>query len=72
MLVERFLIDILQMGWAEVHQEAHRLEHAISPAIERQMCALLGNPRTCPHGNPIPGMPPWKQGPWLRRMRESA
>jgi DtxR family Mn-dependent transcriptional regulator len=57
MLVERFLIDILQMGWAEVHQEAHRLEHAISPAIERQMCALLGNPRTCPHGNPIPGMP---------------
>jgi DtxR family Mn-dependent transcriptional regulator len=55
MLAERLLTDILKLDWADVHEEAHRMEHAISPLVERQILALLGNPTTCPHGNPIPG-----------------
>jgi DtxR family Mn-dependent transcriptional regulator len=55
MLAERLLTDILKLDWAEVHEEAHRIEHAISPLIERQILKLLDNPSTCPHGNPIPG-----------------
>ena len=55
MLAERLLTDILKLDWAEVHDEAHHMEHAISPLIERQILRLLGNPTTCPHGNLIPG-----------------
>ena len=63
MLAERLLVDILKMEWAEVHEEAHRVEHAISPVIERQILALLENPDTCPHGNPIPGLYDFGQEP---------
>ncbi|MPZ49209.1 MAG: hypothetical protein GEU75_07900 [Dehalococcoidia bacterium] len=56
MLAERLLTDILKLDWADVHDEAHRIEHAISPLIERQIRKLLNDPTTCPHGNPIPGM----------------
>jgi DtxR family Mn-dependent transcriptional regulator len=56
MLAERLLTDILKLDWADVHDEAHRVEHAISPVIEKQILALLDNPQTCPHGNPIPGL----------------
>jgi len=56
MLAERLLTDILKLDWADVHDEAHRVEHAISPLIERQILAILDNPATCPHGNPIPGL----------------
>jgi DtxR family Mn-dependent transcriptional regulator len=56
MLAERLLTDILKLDWADVHDEAHRVEHAISPLIEKQILALLDNPQTCPHGNPIPGL----------------
>ena len=56
MLAERLLTDILKLDWADVHDEAHHVEHAISPIIERQILALLDNPETCPHGNPIPGL----------------
>ena len=56
MLAERLLTDILKLDWADVHDEAHKMEHAISPLIERQILALLDNPETCPHGNPIPGL----------------
>jgi DtxR family Mn-dependent transcriptional regulator len=55
MLAERLLTDILKLDWADVHDEAHRIEHAISPLIERQIRKLLDDPTTCPHGNPIPG-----------------
>jgi DtxR family Mn-dependent transcriptional regulator len=51
---ERFLVDVLGMDWKDVHDEACRLEHAISPEVESRMEALLGNPDTCPHGHPIP------------------
>jgi DtxR family Mn-dependent transcriptional regulator len=54
-LSERFLTDILGLGWAEGHAEAHRFEHGMTPLIEERITKLLGNPRTCPHGSPIPG-----------------
>ncbi len=54
-LSERFLNDVLGLGWAEAHDEAHHFEHGMTPAIEARIFALLGNPTTCPHGSPIPG-----------------
>src|SRR5215467_8105125 len=54
-LTERFLVDMLGMQWHQVHEEACRLEHFISGAVEDRVIASLHNPTTCPHGNPIPG-----------------
>ena len=54
-LAERFLTDVLQLGWADAHHEAGRWEHVISPVVEQAMMQLLDDPTTCPHGNPIPG-----------------
>ncbi len=54
-LSERFLTDILGLGWAEAHEEAHRFEHAISPRVDERIFAILNHPTTCPHGSPIPG-----------------
>jgi DtxR family Mn-dependent transcriptional regulator len=54
-LAEVFLTDILKLSWAEAHHEAGRWEHVISDAVEAAMNKLLGDPTTCPHGNPIPG-----------------
>ena len=54
-LAERLLTDVLGVPWAEVHEEACRLEHAISPRLEKYLVERLGDPGTCPHGNPIPG-----------------
>ena len=54
-LTERFLVDMLGMQWHQVHEEACRLEHFISGAVEARVIARLHNPTTCPHGNPIPG-----------------
>jgi DtxR family transcriptional regulator, iron-dependent repressor len=54
-LTERFLTDLLGLDWVKAHQEAHRLEHAISQEVEERLAKLLKNPLTCPHGNPIPG-----------------
>src|SRR6267143_457769 len=55
-LLERWLTDTLGLNWTDAHEEAHRLEHAISPRVEDRLAELLGMPSTCPHGNPIPGM----------------
>ena len=52
-LIERFLTDVLQIPWDEVHEEAERLEHAMSPVLEQRMLAAVGNAKTCPHGHPI-------------------
>ncbi len=52
-LVERFLTDVLGIPWDEVHEEAERLEHAMSPVLEERMLAAIGDARTCPHGHPI-------------------
>ncbi|MBA3288576.1 MAG: metal-dependent transcriptional regulator [Acidimicrobiia bacterium] len=54
-LAERFLTDVLQLSWAEAHHEAGKWEHVMSQSVETAMDRLLGNPTTCPHGNPIPG-----------------
>src|SRR5919199_4416548 len=52
-LIERFLTDVLGIPWHEVHEEAERLEHAMSPVLEERMLAAIGNAKTCPHGHPI-------------------
>ncbi len=54
-LAELLLVDVLKVPWSQVHEEACRLEHAISDNLETHLVALLGDPGTCPHGNPIPG-----------------
>ncbi|NQY55593.1 MAG: metal-dependent transcriptional regulator [Ilumatobacteraceae bacterium] len=54
-LAERFLTDFLNLPWAEAHHEAGRWEHVMSDSVESAMNELLGEPTTCPHGNPIPG-----------------
>src|SRR5437016_11904200 len=58
LLTERFLVDMLGMQWHQVHEEACRLEHFISGAVEARVITTLNNPTTCPHGNPIPGSVP--------------
>ena len=54
-LAERLLIDVIGLEWEKVHREADRWEHAISADVEEKLVELLGDPMTCPHGNPIPG-----------------
>ena len=54
-LAERFLTDVLGLSWADAHLEAGRWEHVISPKVESALQRVLGEPTTCPHGNPIPG-----------------
>ena len=54
-IAERFLTDLLQLGWAEAHHEAGKWEHVISPTVEAALMQVLDQPTTCPHGNPIPG-----------------
>ncbi|NTW03603.1 MAG: metal-dependent transcriptional regulator, partial [Oscillochloris sp.] len=54
-ILERFLVDVLGVSWHQIHEEAVRLEHALSPTIEARITALVGDTATCPHGNPIPG-----------------
>lgn len=53
-LAERLLTDYLNLSWDEVHDEACKLEHVISPQVEDRLAESLGNPSTCPHGYPIP------------------
>jgi DtxR family Mn-dependent transcriptional regulator len=54
-LAERLLTDIIGLPWHRSHLEACRWEHVISDEVEARLVELLGNPTTCPHGNPIPG-----------------
>jgi DtxR family Mn-dependent transcriptional regulator len=56
-LAERLLTDVIGLAWDKAHEEAGRWEHVISDEVEGLLVTLLGNPRTCPHGNPIPGAP---------------
>lgn len=53
-LAERLLTDILHLDWSEVHDQACKLEHALSPEILKPLEKALGHPKKCPHGNPIP------------------
>jgi DtxR family transcriptional regulator, Mn-dependent transcriptional regulator len=54
-LAERFLTEVLGLPWVKVHEEAEVWEHAISDQVEKAMWDKLVDPKTCPHGNPIPG-----------------
>jgi DtxR family transcriptional regulator, Mn-dependent transcriptional regulator len=69
-LVERFLTDVLGVPWNEVHQEAERLEHAMSPTLEERMRAAIGDATTCPHGHPFVG--PREPGVPLADVEEGA
>ena len=54
-IMERWLTDGLGLDWVTADEEAARLEHAVSQVVEDKVYEALGRPRTCPHGNPIPG-----------------
>jgi DtxR family Mn-dependent transcriptional regulator len=71
-LAERLLVDIIGLEWEKVHKEADRWEHAISADVEEKLVALLGDPATCPHGNPIPGSHHKIEGPASTLLTQSA
>ncbi|HTZ57782.1 MAG TPA: metal-dependent transcriptional regulator [Acidobacteriaceae bacterium] len=52
-LIERMLAEMFGMEWYEVHDEAERLEHAVSSAFEAKLLEKLGSKGTCPHGNSV-------------------
>jgi DtxR family Mn-dependent transcriptional regulator len=54
-LIEQFLVQVLGMNWSEVHEEAERLEHAVSERLIDLIDDMLGRPAVDPHGDPIPG-----------------
>ena len=62
-MIERFLTDVVGVPWDEVHEEAERLEHAMTPRFEAYVRSAVGDALTCPHGHPInvgervPGVP---------------
>ncbi|MEI7846026.1 MAG: metal-dependent transcriptional regulator [Chloroflexota bacterium] len=55
MLTEWLLVKILKVPLPLIHDEAHGIEHAISPQLEERMRIILNDPQVCPHGNPFPG-----------------
>src|SRR5438477_6700285 len=55
-LLERWLTDTLGLNWTDAHEEAHRLEQALSPRVEDRLAALLGMASTFVHGSQNPGM----------------
>lgn len=55
-LVELFLVQVMGMSWAEVHQEAEQLEHVVSERLIERIDEMLGRPTDDPHGDPIPDM----------------
>jgi DtxR family Mn-dependent transcriptional regulator len=71
-LAERLLVDIIGLEWEKVHREADRWEHAISADVEEKLVALLGDPATCPHGNPIPGSHHSVGGPVATPLTQSS
>lgn len=54
-LVERFLVDVMGLGWHEVHDAADELGAVVSDGLVQRMAEMTGHPRRCPHGEPIPG-----------------
>ena len=72
-LIERMLSEMFGMPWYEVHDEAERLEHAVSPAFEARLLEKLGQQGTCPHGNSVlPESPAKRARRGLRTLAESA
>jgi DtxR family transcriptional regulator, Mn-dependent transcriptional regulator len=56
-LVEAYLVKVMGIPWDDVHEEAHAMEHSISPRLEAKMLEMIGPVRTCPHGHPIGDYP---------------
>ena len=72
-LIERMLSEMFGMPWYEVHDEAERLEHAVSPAFEARLLEKLGLLGMCPHGNAVlPENPTKRAKRGLRTLAESA
>ena len=70
-LIERMLSEMFGMPWYEVHDEAERLEHAVSPAFEARLLEKLGQQGTCPHGNAVlPESPAKRAKRGLRPLAE--
>jgi len=69
-LAERLLVDVIGLEWHKAHAEAGRWEHVISDDVEERLVELLGNPATCPHGNPIPGAA-WQRTEGERRLSDA-
>ena len=55
--VEAYLVKVMGIPWDDVHEEAHAMEHSISPRLETKMLEMIGEVRTCPHGHPIGDYP---------------
>jgi DtxR family Mn-dependent transcriptional regulator len=68
-LAERMLVDLLGYEWWKTHEEAERIEHAMSTEMEERLVRVLGDPQTCPHGNPMPGTKPTPTRPLDRLAR---
>jgi DtxR family transcriptional regulator, Mn-dependent transcriptional regulator len=72
-LIERMLSEMFGMAWYEVHDEAERLEHAVSPAFEARLLEKLGDKGLCPHGNAVlPESPAKRARRGLRTLAESS
>ena len=72
-LIERMLSEMFGMPWYEVHDEAERLEHAVSPAFEALLMKKLGEKGTCPHGNAVlPESPEKRQRRGVRPLADAA
>src|SRR5437868_12432784 len=56
-LVEAYLVKVMGIPWDDVHEEAHAMEHSISPRLEAKMLEMIGDIKTCPHGHPIGDYP---------------
>ncbi len=56
-LVEAYLVKVMGIPWDDVHEEAHAMEHSISPRLEAKMLEMIGEVKTCPHGHPIGDYP---------------
>ena len=72
-LIERMLSEVFGMEWYEIHAEAERLEHAVSPAFEARLIEKLGEEGTCPHGNAVlPESPNQRRKRGLIQLSEGA
>jgi DtxR family transcriptional regulator, Mn-dependent transcriptional regulator len=72
-LIERMLAEIFGMEWYQIHDEAERLEHAVSPAFEAKLIEKLGERGTCPHGNSVlPESPAKRKKRGLLPLSEAA
>jgi DtxR family transcriptional regulator, Mn-dependent transcriptional regulator len=71
-LIERMLSEVFGMEWYKVHDEAERLEHAVSPAFEAKLIEKLGKTGTCPHGNALlPESPAQRKKKGLLQLSEA-